>query len=211
MSTLVVDHPLVTHKLALLRDRNTRVPEFRRTLNELGALLAYEALRDVPVEKRHVVTPLATTITSALAMPYPAVVSVLRAGNGLLDGFLAVLPEAAVGYVGLVRDHETHRPTSYYLNLPDSLGQRAVYVVDPMLATGHSAVAALERVKAAGATQITLVCVIAAPEGVAVVEQAHPDVRLVIGAVDEGLNDAAYIVPGLGDAGDRQFGTAGHG
>jgi uracil phosphoribosyltransferase len=208
---LVLDHPLVTHKLALLRDRATRVPEFRRTLQELGMLLAYEALRDVPVEKRQVVTPLATTVTSSLAMPYPAVVSVLRAGNGLLDGFLAVLPEAAVGYVGLVRDHETHRPTSYYLNLPDALGPRAVYVVDPMLATGHSAVAALDRVKAAGASQISLVCVIAAPEGVAVVQAAHPDVRLVIGAIDEGLNDAAYIVPGLGDAGDRQFGTAGHG
>ena len=204
---VVVDHPLVQHKLTRLRQADTGTAEFRRLTREVSLLLAYEATRDLPLEPVAIETPLEPTTATRLAGGNVCVVSILRAGNGILDGMLDLLPEAAVGHVGLYRDAQTLRPVEYYLKLPGELSERCCIVVDPMLATGHSAVAALDRLKAAGAARITFVCLLAAPEGLRALAAVHPEVRVVTAAVDRGLDEHGYIRPGLGDAGDRLFGT----
>jgi uracil phosphoribosyltransferase len=208
MPTLnVVRHPLVQHKLRLLRDRTTTSDEFRRLCREITLLAAYEALADLPVEDTTVETPLTTTTARRLVDPEPAVVGVLRAGLVMVDAVLDLVPQAAVGHLGMYRDHDTHEPVDYYAKLPDRMDRRAAVVVDPMLATGGSAAHALALVKAAGCTDVRLLCIIGCPEGVEVVHSAHPDVPITLAALDERLDDDAYIVPGLGDAGDRIFGT----
>jgi uracil phosphoribosyltransferase len=203
----IVDHPLVQHKLSLMRDHRTPSPEFRRLLREISLLLTYEVTRDLPLKAVAVTTPLTTVDCPMLDGPDPVVVSILRAGNGLLDGVLDVIPTAKVGFVGLYRDEETLRPVQYYCKLPPDLAGRLVIAVDPMLATGNSSAAAVDLLKAAGATNICLICLLAAPEGVACMAQAHPDVQIVTASLDSHLNERGYIVPGLGDAGDRIFGT----
>lgn len=203
----IVDHPLVQHKLSLMRDAATPGPEFRRLLREISLLLTYEATRDLPVAMRPVTTPLTEMQAPMLDGPDPVVVSILRAGNGLLDGVLDVIPTAKVGFVGLYRDEETLRPVQYYCKLPPEISGRLVIAVDPMLATGNSSAAAVELLKNAGASRICLICLLAAPEGLKCMAAAHPDVRIVTAALDSHLNEKGYIVPGLGDAGDRIFGT----
>jgi uracil phosphoribosyltransferase len=208
MSTLtVVDHPLIQHRLSQMRERSTPTPLFRRFLYEIGALLAYEATRDLPTVVRHIETPITGMDTKFLDEEAACLVSILRAGNGLLEGFLDAMPWVRVGHVGLYRDHDTHRPVQYYCKLPEHMEKRRVFLLDPMLATGYSAAAAITRVQEAGAVDIRFVCLVAAPEGVAAVHAAHPDVPILTAALDERLNENAYIVPGLGDAGDRLYGT----
>ncbi|PYD47637.1 uracil phosphoribosyltransferase [Novacetimonas pomaceti] len=204
---VVLTHPLARHKLTLLRDARTSTGEFRRLARELSMLAGYEALRDLPVEDVEIDTPLERMTGQQLAGKKLCLVSILRAGNGILDGMLDLVPSARVGHVGLYRDPATLEPVEYYLKLPDDLARRRCVVVDPMLATGHSAVAAITRLKQAGADSIVFVCLLAAPEGVACLRAAHPDVRVVTCAIDRGLDDHGYIRPGLGDAGDRLFGT----
>lgn len=203
----VIDHPLVQHKLSLMRDSRTPSPEFRRLLREIALLLTYEATRALPVVPQRLDTPLTAMDAPMLAGPDPAVVSILRAGNGLLDGVLDVVPTAKVGFIGLYRDEATLRPIEYYNKLPSDMADRFTIVVDPMLATGHSAAAAIELLKRAGTADICFICLLAAPEGVAEMARQHPDVRIVTAALDSHLNEKGYIVPGLGDAGDRIFGT----
>lgn len=203
----VVDHPLVQHKLTLLREKNTPPAMFRLLLRELSHLLAYELLRDLPLTTTTIETPITTMEAPVIKGKKLCFVSILRAGNGLLDGMLDLVPLARVGHIGLYRDPETLTAVEYYLKLPDDIGERLVVAVDPMLATANSAVAAVGQLKAAGATQTRLACVLAAPEGIERFHQAHPDVHLFTGAVDERLNEHGYIVPGLGDAGDRMYGT----
>lgn len=203
----LIDHPLVQHKLSLMRDARTPSPEFRRLLREIALLLTYEATRDLALAPQRIDTPLIAMDAPMLVGPDPAVVSILRAGNGLLDGVLDVVPTAKVGFVGLYRDEATLRPVEYYNKLPSDMAERFTIAVDPMLATGHSAAAAIDLLKRAGAARICFICLLAAPEGVAVMAEAHPDVRIVTAALDSHLNEKGYIVPGLGDAGDRIFGT----
>ncbi|WP_296473413.1 uracil phosphoribosyltransferase [Roseinatronobacter sp.] len=203
----LVDHPLVQHKLSLMRDARTPGPDFRRLLREISLLLTYEAARDLSLKTQTITTPLTEMEAPMLAGADPVVVSILRAGNGLLDGVLDVIPTAKVGFVGLYRNEETLRPVQYYCKLPPELSGRLVIVVDPMLATGNSSAAAVSLLKDAGATDICLICLLAAPEGMACMAREHPDVRIVTASVDSHLNDKGYIVPGLGDAGDRIFGT----
>lgn len=205
MDVHVVDHPLAAVRLTALRDERTDSAAFRAALSELALMLVYEASRDLPRENVPLRTPLAQTTGTRLAKP-PLLVAVLRAGLGMVDRAQALLPEAAVGFIGVVRDEETARPTPYLESLPDDLRGRPVIVLDPMLATGGSMVHAVELLQARGADDLTVVCVVAAPEGVAALEKKAPQARLFTAAVDDGLNDDAYIVPGLGDAGDRQFG-----
>ena len=204
---VVLNHPLVQHKLTRLRQSATSTAGFRRLARELSLLMCYEATRDLPLEEVEIETPLERTTGRMLSGKKLCFVSILRAGNGLLDGMLDLVPAARVGHVGLYRDHETLQPVEYYLKLPEDMSERHSIVVDPMLATGHSAVAALSRLKAAGARQISFVCLLAAPEGLARLAQAHPEVRLITAAIDRGLDANGYIRPGLGDAGDRLFGT----
>jgi uracil phosphoribosyltransferase len=203
----VLHHPLVDHKLSLLRDRKTPGALFRALLEELGLLLAVEAARDLVTEPISIETPLERMEGRRLSPHDPVLVPVLRAGLGLLPAFQTLLPTAKVGHLGLARDHETLVPVPYYRNFPPLLDQRPVLVIDPMLATGGSASEALRQVKQAGAKKLTLACLLAAPEGIARVEQDHPDVQVVVAAVDRQLNEKGYILPGLGDAGDRLFGT----
>lgn len=203
----VVTHPLVQHKLSLLRMKATSTAEFRRITREISLLLAYEVTRDLPLDSQPIETPLEVMSAPILSGKKLCFVSVLRAGNGILDGMLDLVPSARVGHVGLYRDPETLVPVEYYLKLPDDLPERLAIVVDPMLATGHSAAAAIARVRQAGATQLRYVCLLAAPEGVRVLAEEHPDVPVYTAAVDRELNDHGYILPGLGDAGDRLFGT----
>ncbi len=203
----VLQHPLVDHKLTLLRDRGTARPLFRDLLDELGLLLAVEATRHLPTVPTPVDTPLEAMEGRRMDPRDPVLVPILRAGLGLLPSFLRLLPTAKVGHLGMARDHATLRPVPYYKNFPPELEARPVFVLDPMLATGGSACEALAEVKGAGAKHITLVCLLAAPEGVDRVERAHPDVDLVLGCIDRQLNEKGYILPGLGDAGDRLFGT----
>ena len=203
----IVDHPLVQHKLTLMRDVNTPTAKFRQLLREISLLLAYEVCRDLDTEIVEVSTPLETTRAPKLEGKKLCFVSILRAGNGLLDGMLDLIPSARVGHIGLYRDPKTLVPVEYYLKLPESLGDRLCIAVDPMLATGNSAVAAVQRIKDAGATRIKFVCLLAAPEGVRTFTEIHPDVPLITAAVDRELNDHGYICPGLGDAGDRMYGT----
>lgn len=203
----VVDHPLVQHKLTLMRDKNTSTQGFRRLLREISHLLAYEVTRELPLTMRAIETPLQEIEAPVLAGKKLALISILRAGNGLLDGILDLIPSARVGFVGLYRDEETLKPVQYYFKVPDELDDRLVIAVDPMLATGNSSVAAIDLLKQAGATNIRFLCLLAAPEGVKRMQEAHPDVPIVTASVDEKLNEHGYIVPGLGDAGDRMFGT----
>ena len=206
-SVVVVDHPLVQHKLTRLRQADTGTAEFRRLTREVSLLLAWEATRDLELEPCEIRTPLEPTTGGRLAGGEPCIVSILRAGNGILDGMLDLMPEACVGHVGLYRDPRTLQAVEYYLKLPGDLSKRCCIVVDPMLATGHSAIAAVDRLKAAGATRISFVCLLSAPEGLRAFADAHPEVRVVTAAVDRGLDGHGYIRPGLGDAGDRLFGT----
>ncbi len=206
-NVLVIDHPLVQHKLARLRQASTSTAGFRRLAREISLLMAYEATRDLPLEEVEIETPLERTTGRMLSGKKLCFVSILRAGNGILDGMLDLVPAARVGHVGLYRDHETLQAVEYYLKLPDDMADRLSIVVDPMLATGHSAIAAVSRLKAAGARQISFVCLLAAPEGLARFGAAHPDVKLITAAIDRELDANGYIRPGLGDAGDRLFGT----
>ncbi|MBV1866082.1 MAG: uracil phosphoribosyltransferase [Rhodobacteraceae bacterium] len=203
----VVDHPLIQHKLTLMRDKNTPTSQFRQLLREISHLLAYEVTRGLPIEQRSIETPLREMQSPVLAGRKLALVSILRAGNGLLDGMLDLIPAARVGFVGLYRDEETLQPVQYYFKVPEHMDERVVIAVDPMLATGNSSVAAVDLLKKAGAKDIRFLCLLAAPEGVARMKEAHPDVPIVTAALDERLNDKGYIEPGLGDAGDRMYGT----
>ncbi len=203
----VMDHPLIQHKLAILRDETTGVKEFREIVGEIAALMCYEATRNLPTEELLVKTPIAVAKTRVLAGKKMAIVPVLRAGLGMVDAMVDLVPSAKVGHIGLYRDPETHLPVKYYCKLPPDISERNVFVVDPMLATGGSASAAISFLKEDGCKSITLMNIIAAPEGISVIRRDHPDVSLYVAAVDEGLNEHAYIVPGLGDAGDRIFGT----
>lgn len=203
----VVTHPLVQHKLTLMREKNTSTAGFRRLLREISLLLAYEVTRGLEMTTRVIETPLCEMEAPALGGKKLALVSILRAGNGLLDGILELIPAARVGFIGLYRDPETLRPVQYYCKVPSELEDRMVIVVDPMLATGNSSVAAIDLLKEKGAKHIRFLCLLAAPEGVARMKEAHPDVPIVTAALDERLNEHGYIVPGLGDAGDRMFGT----
>lgn len=203
----VVNHPLIQHKLTQLRDKNTITSDFRQLLREISHLLAYEVLRDLPMSKTQIETPVAPMTAPVLEGKKLVFVSILRAGNGLLDGMLDLVPLARVGHIGLYRDPETLTAIEYYRKLPDDIAQRRVIAVDPMLATANSAIAAISQLKAAGANNVKFVCVLAAPEGVQKFTTAHPDVPIFTAAVDEKLNDHGYIVPGLGDAGDRMYGT----
>lgn len=203
----VVDHPLVQHKLTLMRDKDTSTAKFRQLLREISQLLAYEVTRGIPTTTVAIETPMGPMSAPKLAGKKLALISILRAGNGLLDGVLELIPSARVGFVGLYRDEKTLQPVQYYFKVPQALEDRLVIAVDPMLATGNSSVAAVDLLKEAGATNIRFLCLLAAPEGIARMQEAHPDVPIVTAAVDEKLNDIGYIVPGLGDAGDRMFGT----
>ncbi len=203
----IVDHPLVQHKLTLLRRRETPTADFRRIAREISLLMAYEVTRNLALETIAIETPLEPMEAPALAGKKLCFVPILRAGNGILDGMLDLVPSARVGHIGLYRDPETLVPVEYYLKLPDDMAERLVIVVDPMLATGHSAAAAVGRLKDVGATQILFVCLLAAPEGLALFTGEHPDVPVFTAAVDRGLDEHGYIRPGLGDAGDRLFGT----
>ena len=203
----VVTHPLVQHKLTLMREKDTSTASFRQLLKEISQLLAYEVTRELPMTTRVIDTPLCEMEAPTLAGKKMALVSILRAGNGLLDGILDLIPSARVGFIGLYRDPDTLRPVQYYCKVPSELEDRMVIVVDPMLATGNSSVAAIDLLKKAGATHLRFLCLLAAPEGVQRMKEAHPDVPIVTAALDDHLNDHGYIVPGLGDAGDRMFGT----
>ncbi|NRB17207.1 MAG: uracil phosphoribosyltransferase [Rhodobacteraceae bacterium] len=203
----VVDHPLVQHKLTLMRDKGTSTAGFRRLLHEITQLLAYEVTRDMPLTTTTIETPMEEMESPILAGKKLALVSILRAGNGMLDGVLELIPSARVGFVGLYRDEETLQPVQYYFKVPKNMNDRLVIAVDPMLATGNSSVAAIDLLKEAGATDIRFLCLLAAPEGVARMKEAHPDVSIVTASLDRELNEKGYIMPGLGDAGDRMFGT----
>ena len=203
----IVDHPLVQHKLTIMRDKSTPTAVFRQLLREISQLLAYEITRNLDMTTKRIETPMAPMDAPTLAGKKLALISILRAGNGLLDGVLELIPSARVGFVGLYRDEETLQPVQYYFKAPEALEDRLVIAVDPMLATGNSSAAAIDLLKEAGATNIRFLCLLAAPEGVARMKEAHPDVPIVTAALDERLNEVGYIVPGLGDAGDRMFGT----
>lgn len=203
----IVSHPLIQHKLTLMRKKETSTAEFRQLAREISLLLAYEVTRDLPITHQNIETPIAEMQAPVLAGKKLCLVSILRAGTGILDGMLDLLPSARVGHIGLYRDPETLQPVEYYFKVPEDLSDRLVIVVDPMLATGHSAVAAVQKLKERGARQVKFVCLLAAPEGVANFNRAHPDVSVYTAALDQRLNDHGYIVPGLGDAGDRLFGT----
>lgn len=203
----VLNHPLLSHKIAILRDEKTGCKEFREIIEEVAMLMGYEALRDLPLEDITIKTPITTTIAQQIAGKKLAIVPILRAGLGMVNGLLALVPSAKVGHIGLYRDHETLEPHEYYCKLPDDIENRQVILLDPMLATGGSAVAAINFIKKRGCSHIKLMNIIAAPEGVERVSKAHPDVDVFIGCLDEKLNENGYIVPGLGDAGDRIFGT----
>ena len=203
----LVDHPLIQHKLTLMREKNTPSAQFRRLLKEIALLLGYEALRDLPLTTRRIETPLAPMDAPILKGKKLALVPILRAGIGLLDGMLELVPLARVGFIGLYRDPQTLKAVEYYKKLPREMERRTTIMLDPMLATGNSVCAAIDMVKAEGARDIRFMCLLAAPEGVENVRRQHPDVRIITAAVDERLNDHGYIIPGLGDAGDRLFGT----
>jgi len=203
----VVNHPLVQHKLTAMRRKETQPPEFRRLLREISVLLAYEVTRDLKLASTPIETPLVAMQAPSLVGPRPCLVSILRAGNGLLEGMLDLLPEAAVGHIGIYRDHDTLAAVEYYFKVPSDIAQRLVIVTDPMLATANSSTAAIERLKKAGAKDIRYVCLLAAPEGIKAFQAAHSDVPIYTAVIDEKLNERGYIVPGLGDAGDRLYGT----
>ena len=203
----VLDHPLIQHKLAILRSKDTPVKEFRELVGEIAGLMCYEATRNLPTKAVQVETPITTATCRMLAGKKMAIVPILRAGLGMVDSMVGLIPSAKIGHIGLYRDPETHKPVEYYCKLPDDIGNRQVFVVDPMLATGGSAIAAIDFLKQRGCKQIIMMNIIGCPEGVKAVTAAHPDVDIYLAALDEKLNERAYIVPGLGDAGDRIFGT----
>ncbi|EBA07462.1 uracil phosphoribosyltransferase [Sagittula stellata] len=203
----VVEHPLVQHKLSIMRNKDTSTASFRQLLREISHLLAYEVTRDLPLSNVRIETPLCEMDAPMIEGKKLALVSILRAGNGLLDGILELIPAARVGFIGLYRDEETLQPVQYYNKLPANMEDRVTILVDPMLATGNSSAAAVDLVKASGAKEIRFLCLLAAPEGVARMKEAHPDVPIVTASLDQKLNEKGYIVPGLGDAGDRMFGT----
>lgn len=208
MSTLhVIDHPLIIHKLSIMRDKNTGTKDFRQLLNEIALLMGYELTRDLPLEDYEIETPITKMTAKKISGKKLAVVPILRAGLGMVDGLLELVPTAKVGHIGLYRDHVTHEPVEYYCKLPADIEERIVILVDPMLATGGSASDALRMLKEKGCKNIRFMCLVSAPEGVAKVQADHPDVDIYTASLDERLNENAYIVPGLGDAGDRIFGT----
>ena len=207
MQVKVIDHPLIQHKLTLIRDIRTGTKDFRELLEEVAMLMAYELTRDLPLEEIEIETPVARCRTKVIAGKKLGVVPILRAGLGMLNGVLRLIPAAKVGHIGVYRDPQTLKPVEYYCKLPPDVAEREMIIIDPMLATGGSSVAAIDMLKRSGAKQIKLMCLVAAPEGIRVVNTAHPDVGIYAAAVDERLNDHGYIVPGLGDAGDRIFGT----
>jgi uracil phosphoribosyltransferase len=207
MALTVIEHPLIQHKLSILRDRSTPTKLFKELVDEIAMLMAFEATRDLPLEGVEIETPLERMQARRLAGYEPVLVPILRAGLGMVDGIRALVPSARVGHVGLYRDHDTLQPVAYYFKVPSDLAQRDVFVLDPMLATGGSAADAITQLKQSGARRIRLLCLVAAPEGVAKVESAHPDVPVFAAALDRELNASGYILPGLGDAGDRLFGT----
>ena len=203
----VLDHPLIQHKLSILRNKDTSVKEFRELVGEIAGLMCYEATRNLPTKEVSVETPITTATCRMLAGKKMAIVPILRAGLGMVDSMVNLIPSAKIGHIGLYREPETHKPVEYYCKLPDDIGNRQVFVVDPMLATGGSAIAAIDFLKQRGCKQIIMMNIIGCPEGVKAVTAAHPDVDIYLAALDEKLNERAYIVPGLGDAGDRIFGT----
>lgn len=202
-----IDHPLVQHKISMLRKKTTGTNEFRTLVEEIATLMGYEALRDLPLEDVEVETPIETCMTPMLSGKKLAIVPILRAGLGMVNGVLSLVPSAKIGHIGLYRDEETHEPHEYFCKLPNPIEQRTIVVTDPMLATGGSAVAAIDFIKQHGGKHIKFMCIIAAPEGVKRLHEAHPDVQIYVGHLDRELNENAYICPGLGDAGDRIFGT----
>ena len=204
---VIMDHPLIQHKLTIMRDKNTGTKEFRELVGEIGMLMCYEATRDLPLKEVEIETPVAVAKTKVISGRKLAFVPILRAGLGMVDGVMRMVPAAKIGHIGMYRDPETHMPVEYYCKLPSDIGERDVIVLDPMLATGGSAIDAISQIKNKGAKSVRFMCIIAAPEGLAALQEAHPDVQIYIGAVDEKLNEHKYIVPGLGDAGDRIFGT----
>ena len=203
----LVDHPAVQHKLTLMRDKDTATAVFRQLLREISTLLAYEVMRDLPMTTSRIETPIEEMDAPVIAGKKMVLVSILRAGNGLLDGMLDLMPKARVGHIGLYRDHETLQPVEYYMKVPKDISERLVIAVDPMLATANSASAAITRLKEVGAKNIKFVCLLSAPEGIKALQTAHPDVPIFTAAIDSHLNENGYIVPGLGDAGDRMYGT----
>lgn len=207
MNVKILDHPLLQHKLTQIRDENASTVKFRQMINEIGGLMTYEVTRDLKLKEVEVKTPVTETKGYAIEGKKMVVVPILRAGLGMVDGILQMIPSARVGHVGIVRDEETLQPHEYYAKFPEGLDQRDIFIVDPMLATGGSAIAAIDAVKKRGATRIKLICLVGAPEGVVAVNKAHPDVDVYLVSLDKGLNEKGYIVPGLGDAGDRIFGT----
>ena len=206
-NVIEMSHPLIKHKISLLRDKNTGTNEFRKLIEEIGILMGYEALRDLPLEDVEVETPIETCKTPMIAGKKLAIVPILRAGLGMVEGMLAMIPAAKIGHIGLYRDPETLAPVEYYCKLPSDIASREVFVTDPMLATGGSATAAITMLKEKGAKKIHFMCIIASPEGIEKMHEVHPDVDVFVGALDDHLNEHGYIVPGLGDAGDRIFGT----
>ena len=203
----VIDHPLITHKLSIMRNKKTGSKDFRELLNEIAMLMGYEVFRDLPMEEITIETPICKTKAKVIAGRKLAIVPILRAGLGMVDGLQSLVPVAKVGHIGMYRDPETHKPVEYYCKLPADVQERLVVLVDPMLATGGSAVDALTKLKEHGCRNIRFMCLVAAPEGVKAVQEAHPDIDIFCAALDDHLNENAYIVPGLGDAGDRIFGT----
>ena len=206
-NVFIMTHPLIQHKISLLRDMRTGTNEFRKLIEEIATLMGYEALSDLPLEDVEVTTPIETCKTPMIAGKKLAIVPILRAGLGMVNGILALVPTAKVGHIGLYRDHDTHEPHEYYCKLPSPIELRTICVLDPMLATGGSAVAAVDFIKQHGGKNIKFMCIIAAPEGLKRLQEAHPDIQIYIGHMDRELNENAYICPGLGDAGDRIFGT----
>ncbi len=204
---VIMDHPLIQHKIGYIRRMDTGTKDFRQTISEIAMLICYEATRDLQLTDVEIQTPICKTTVKELKGKKMAIIPILRAGLGMVDGVLELIPAAKIGHIGLYRDPETHEPVEYYCKLPADCAEREVFVVDPMLATGGSAVAAIQLLKDRGCKKIHFMCIIAAPEGVKKMQEAHPDVDMYIGALDEKLNENAYIVPGLGDAGDRIFGT----
>lgn len=204
---IVMDHPLIQHKIGLIRRKETGTKDFRQTISEIATLICYEATRDLKLGDVEIETPICRAVAKELKGKKMAIVPILRAGLGMVDGMLSLIPAAKVGHIGLYRDPDTLKPVEYYCKLPADCAEREVFVVDPMLATGGSSVAAIRMLKEKGCRNIHFMCIIAAPEGVAAMQEAHPDVDLYVGALDERLNEHGYIVPGLGDAGDRIFGT----
>lgn len=203
----ILDHPLIQHKLTQIRQKDTSTTQFRQIINEIGGLMVYEITRDLPLEQIEIETPVAKTKANVIAGKKMVVVPILRAGLGMVDGILQMIPSARIGHIGIFRDEETLQPVEYFAKFPDGLDQRDIFIVDPMLATGGSAIAAINSIKQRGAKNIKLVCLVGAPEGVKAINDAHPDVTVYLASLDEKLNEKGYIVPGLGDAGDRIFGT----